>query len=113
MSDRRLNMASPDVGSDWTLVPEDKTKLAVNILLGSAYSWGTDVVTLQSTPFVGLDEDGNTLEDAQAFLPGQTLSSSKLCLTNIPVAGLGYIRAIATTTSGSGDPTARLLLRFE
>jgi len=128
MTATRLNMAVLDSTTEWIQVPPGDplaaatlgfaghagaTKLAVDIVIGSAFSWGTDTAKVQYS-LMGDQEDsrGNSLESANDFSPARTLSTSATALTDIPVAGKGWVRLKMSAAAGTGDPQARAIFLF-
>jgi hypothetical protein len=108
---RRLNLTSTLEFMEPLHVGQTN-KLAVDVILGSGFSWGSAVVALQWSIKVGKDDDGNVWEQWNAFSPARTLSSTTTNLVNVPVGGLSFIRLVATTADGASDPNAIAVFRL-
>jgi len=121
MIQMRLNMAVLDYATEWVLVPDGNpifqmgsaTKLAVDIVLNSGFSWSTDTAKVQfSLMGDAKDDRGENVGQANDFSPARTLSTSATALTDIPVAGKGWVRLKMSAAAGTGDPQARAIFLF-
>jgi len=112
----KLNMASTDEPTRWIRVPPAASIVSIDILIASAFSWGSDVVEVQYSIYGDHSElvDGveTSFESARSFESPVTFTSASPSRTSIPVGSVGFIRLIPTTASGAGDPKALVVCGF-
>ena len=70
------------------------------------YTWGTAVATLQFSPAIGINEDGEDVDDWQVFPTSITLTTTSMSVRGVSISGAGWIRLHVTTASGAADPHA-------
>jgi len=72
----------------------------------TTYTWGTAVATLQFSPMIGVNDDGEDVDDWQAFPTSTTLTTSSMSARGVSIAGAGWLRLHVTTAAGAADPHA-------
>ncbi len=83
------------------------TKLTVAIIADTGtYTWGNAVVTVQFSPRLGVNEDGDDISSWQALPSTVTFITTAMAKRGISISGLGNIRLHVTTADGGADPHA-------
>ena len=111
MATVQINLAVLGKASEWARVPQHATKVSVEIIVGSAFSFG-QTVDLQHSFTLGDDEQGRSLESAQNFDPAIQFNSTTPYRRNVSCSGAGHVRVFTTATDGTGDQRAVAVMVF-
>jgi hypothetical protein len=105
---RRLPLNAPDARTAAIPVPLGLHRAAIDVQDGNAGSaWS---VELEFTLTQGTDEDHRDLTSWHSFSPAITIDAAIPVLSNIPIAGAGWLSVKVATADPLADPRANVVI---